>query len=166
VRRFALVLVLAAVAAVGAAAPSSASWHYKFQDFLDYRPPGATGFGFAKAKKCGPGGKQGTYDYVSRAGGEGGDTSLEVEVRARLSARDKFRQLRDVSVGVTATPNFDPATAQEVARALEEFHETVFTRWRGPGEKMKVRHGDLTIFGTVALAAAEDKVKFKPKPGC
>ena len=74
--------------------------------------------------------------------------------------------MRDVSVGVTATPNFDPAIVQEVARALEEFHETVFTRWRGPGEKMKVRHGDLTIFGTVALAAAEDKVKFKPKPGC
>ena len=39
-----------------------------------------------------------------------------------LVLRDKFRQLRDVSVGVTATPYFDPEIVQEVARALEEFH--------------------------------------------
>ena len=165
-RRFAVVLAFAASAVIGATGPASGSWHYKFQDFLDYRPPGATGYGFAKATKCGPGGKQGTYDYVSRPGGEGGDSSFEVEVEARLSARDKFQELRKITIAVTATPDYDPSIVEQVAQALADFHETVFTRWRGPGKNMVVRHGDLTIFGNVAVAAGEKRVPFKPKPGC
>ena len=42
----------------------------------------------------------------------------------------------------------------------------MFTRWKGPGHKLEVRHGELVLFGQVSLEAGESKTKFKPQQGC
>jgi hypothetical protein len=164
VRRLVLLLALAATTLLLLAAPATSSWHYTFQDFFDYQG-GAIAAGKATAKKCGPGGPQGVYDYRSFVHSSGGETELEVEITGRMSTRDKWTRFKQVEVSSQAS-GIPPDIEAEVRNALLDFHETVFTRWKGPKHKLEVRHGDLVIFGQVSVEADESKTKFKPKPGC
>jgi hypothetical protein len=164
VRRLVLLFAIAATAALVAAPVATSSWHYTFQNFFN-----AQGDSIAAAKatvkKCGPGGPQGVYDYRSFVHSSGGDTELEVEITARMSARDKWTKLKQVEVA-TQSSGIPPDIEAGVRDALLDFHETVFTRWKGPKHDLEVRHGDLVIFGQVSLEAGQSKTKFKPKQGC
>jgi hypothetical protein len=160
VRRLASVLVLAGLAALLASAPAT-GWRYTFQDFFDAQG-GAVAAAVAKAKKC-SGGKLGTYDYASRVVSSGGDTELEVEVLAELSVREKFKRMKHVEVSASGS-NIDRSIVDQAATALQEYHESVFTRWK-PG-KLKIRHGALVMFGNEVVAPGVSTTKFKPKPGC
>ena len=151
---------LGALAAVIISSPAAA-WQYKFQDFFDAQG-GAVAAAVAKAKKCN-GGKLGTYDYASRVASSGGDTELEVEVLAELSVREKFKRMKNVEVSASGS-NIDQSTIDQAATALQEYHESVFTRWK-PG-KLKIRHGALVMFGTEVVAPGVSTTPFKPKPGC
>ena len=82
---------IAGVAAL-VAAPAVSAWHYTFQDFFDSQGS-AIGAARATAKKCGPGGPQGVYDYRSAVHASGGNTELEVEILARMSATGKWTKL-------------------------------------------------------------------------
>jgi hypothetical protein len=164
VRRLVLVCAIAAVAALVAVSAASA-WHYTFQDFLDVQGGGIAA-GKATAKKCGAGGPQGVYDYRSIVHSSGGETELEVEIDARLSARDQWVNLKQIEVRTQASPNFPPDVEDEVRNALLDYHQTVFTRWKGPGHDLEVRHGAMVMFGNETVAPGESKTKFKPKQGC
>jgi hypothetical protein len=163
VRRLVLVCAIAGVAAL-VAAPAASAWHYTFQDFFDSQGS-SIGAARATAKKCGPGGPQGVYDYRSFVHASGGSTELEVEITARMSARDNWTKLKQVEVS-TQSSGIPPDIETEVREALLQFHETVFTRWKGPKHKLEVRHGDLVMFGQVSLEAGQSKTEFKPKQGC
>ena len=162
-RRLVLVCAIAAAAAL-VAVPAASAWHYTFQDFFDSQGS-AIGAARATAKKCGGGGPQGVYDYRSFVHASGGDTELEVEVLARMSATGQWTKLKQVEVS-TESSNIPPEIEDGVRQALLDFHETVFTRWKGPKHDLEVRHGDLVIFGNVSLEAGHSKTKFKPKQGC
>ncbi|MDP9188771.1 MAG: hypothetical protein M3O25_05930, partial [Actinomycetota bacterium] len=167
--RLALALALALTLAFAVAAPAQA-WKYKFNEFFDSATSAngtANATALAKAKKC-KGGPIGTYEYTSFAASSNPSTLFDVEVRAKLSARPKFRRMRDVEVTVKSSPGFDPGVIEETSRAVSDFHESIETRWKGPGKKLGVRHGPFIIFGNETLAAGEEKIKFKPKekPGC
>ena len=162
-RRFAL--FCATATAILVAAPAASAWHFTFQNFFDIQGGGIAA-GKATAKKCGPGGPQGVYDYRSFVHASGGETELEVEITGRMPARDRWGKFKGVEVSSQASPNFPPGTEEEIRNALLDFHETVFTRWKGPRHKLEIRHGALVIFGTETLAAGESKTKFKPKQGC
>jgi hypothetical protein len=95
----------------------------------------------------------------------GGSTELEVEITARMSARDNWTKLKQVEVS-TQSSGIPPDIETEVREALLQFHETVFTRWKGPKHKLEVRHGDLVMFDQVSLEAGQSKTEFKPKQGC
>jgi hypothetical protein len=164
VRRLVLLASVAAIAIL-VAAPAASAWHYTFQNFFDVQGGGIAA-GKATAKKCGPGGPQGVYDYRSFVHASGGETELEVEITGRMSARDRFGKLKQVEVSSQASPSFPPGTEEEIRNALLDFHETVFTRWKGPKHKLEVRHGALVIFGAESVAPGQAKIKFKPKPGC
>jgi hypothetical protein len=163
VRRFAFCAI--AATAILVAAPAASAWHYTFQNFFDIQGGGIAA-GKATAKKCGPGGPQGVYDYRSFVTSSGGETELEVEITGRMPARHQWGKFKQVEVSTNASPNFPPNVIEEAENALLDFHETVFTRWKGPGHKLEIRHGALVIFGTETLAAGESKTKFKPKAGC
>jgi hypothetical protein len=154
---------LLAVAAFAVAPSASASWHYKFHDIFDFKGQ-AISSAVAKAKKCGPGDKLGTYDYRSFALASGGSTEFEVEVTAKLSVREKFRRLKDVEVSTKASPNIPAQVADEVRNGLLDFHESVYTRWK-PG-KLKIRHGALEFFDQEVLAPGHSTTPFHPKHGC
>jgi hypothetical protein len=159
-----LVLWLVLAAAVLIQAPSAlASWHYKFHDIFDVKGQ-AISSAVAKARKCGPGGKLGTYDYRSFALANGGTTEFEVEVTAKLSVREEFRRLKDVEVSTKASPNIPGQVVDEVRNGLLDFHESVYTKWE-PG-KLKIRHGALEFFGQEALAPGHSTTPFHPKHGC
>jgi hypothetical protein len=140
------------------------AWKYTIQDIFEFEG-NAIASGVTKAKKCG-GGKLGTYDYRSFVYASGGDTELEVEVKADLSVREEFRRLKNVQVSADASPNYPPDVLGEIVRALAEFHETVFTRYKAAADKLKVRHGELALFGNVVVEPGESATTFKPKPGC
>jgi hypothetical protein len=151
--------------------PTSASaWHQVFQDFFDVK--GSTiAAGRATAKKCGPGGLTGSYDYrssVVSSSGAGGP-ELEFEILAKLSVREHWRKLKQVEVNYTAT-NFPQDIAEQAAVALDDFHETVYTKYKpakkGDGGRLLIRHGALEMFGSEVVAPDESKVKFDPKRGC
>ncbi len=157
-----LIAITALVAAL--AVPSTAgAWKYVFQDFFDVQGNGI-GAGRAVAKKCGPGGKLGIYDYRSAVVASGPSFELEFEVLARMSVRDAWGKLKQVQVEYTAT-NYPEDLAEQAAVALEDFHETVHTRYK-ERNKLLVRHGELVMFGNVVVQPDEAKTKFKPKPGC
>ena len=153
------------VVAVALIAPSgSSAWHYTFQDLFRVQS-GAIGTARATAKKCN-GGKLGTYDYRSFVGASGQSFELDFEILAALSVRDSWRRLKRVEVEYTAT-NYPADLAEQAATALEQFHETVFTRFKGGKHpKLLVRHGELVMFGNVVVESDESKTKFDPKPGC
>lgn len=160
--------VLLAVVAVALCAPAASSaWQYTFQNFFDWRGH-AFGAGRATATKC-HGGMLGTYDYRSGVVASGDSFELEFDVRAKLSVRDSWHKLKQVEVDYTAT-NYPQDIAEEAAMALDDFHETVYTKYKadrnGPGGKLLVRHGELVMFGNVVVESDESKTKFKPKPGC
>jgi hypothetical protein len=165
VRRLVLVFAIGGIAAFVAAPAATSSWHYTFQNFFDAQGGGIAA-GKATAKKCGPGGPQGVYDYRSFVHSSGGETELEVEITGRMSARDKWTKFKQVEVSSQASPNFPPGTEDEIRNALLDFHETVFTRWKGPKHKLQVRHGALVIFGAESVPPGQATIKFKPKPGC
>jgi hypothetical protein len=163
VRRLVLVCALAAIAAL-VAVPGASGWQYTFHDFFDSQGS-AIGAAVAKARKC-SGGKQGTYDYRSHSLASGGETEFEVEVTGKLSARDGWEKFKHAEITTDASPNIPENVVAEVAGALADFHQTIFTRWKGPGHKLEVRHGELAYFGNVVLDPGESKTKFDPKPGC
>ena len=160
--------IAAAALAVAFVLPSSAgAWHYVFQDFFDIEG-GAIAAGRATAKKCGPGGKLGTYDYRSLVTSSSESGELTFEVLAKLSVRPHFERLKQVEVSADASPNFPPQIVDEAAGALHDFHETVFTKFKEAGKhgKLIVRHGSLIVFGNEAVEPGQSKTKFEPKPGC
>jgi hypothetical protein len=164
VRRLVLVCAVAGVAALVVTSAASA-WQYTFQSFFHTQGAGIAA-GQATAKKCGGGGPQGVYDYRSFVHSSGGETELEVEVTGRMSATGQWTKFKQVEVNSQASPNFPPNVEDEVRNALLDFHLTVFTRWKGPGHKLEVRHGAMVIFGNETLAPGESETKFKPKQGC
>ncbi len=83
-----------------------------------------------------------------------------------MSARDKFVRFKQVEVSTDASPIIPPEVVTEVRNAMLDFYETVFTRWKGPGNKLEIRHGALVIAGSEAVESGESKTKFAPKPGC
>ena len=125
-------LIIGVVVGAGPAG-SAAAWHDTFQDFFN-ASGGSFSSGRATAKKCGPGGKLGTYDYRSFSQAGGGDTEISFEVLAELSARENFRKLKRVEVNYEHSPDIPEDIAAEAAGALAEFHETVFTRYK-PGKR-------------------------------
>ncbi|MFL5870400.1 MAG: hypothetical protein ACJ75R_04920 [Solirubrobacterales bacterium] len=163
--RRAILLSAIAAAALLAAVPAASAWHYTFQDFFDSQGS-AIGAAVATARKCGPGGKEGVYDYRSHSLASGGQTEFEVEVTGKMSARDNWEKFKHAHVTTDASPNVPEEVVVEVTRALAEFHQTVFTRWKGPGHKLEVRHGELVMFGNQVLEPGESQTKFDPKPGC
>jgi hypothetical protein len=163
VRRLVLVCALAGIAAL-IAAQGAAAWHYTFQNFFNAQQ-GSVAAAKATAKKCGPGGPQGVYNFRSFVHSSGGSTELEAEITARMSARDKWTKLKQVEVS-TESSGIPPDIEAEVRNALLDFHETVFTRWKGPKHDLEVRHGALVIFGQESLEPGQSKTKFKPKQGC
>jgi hypothetical protein len=168
VRASARLIAITALVAALAAPSSAAAWKYVFQDFFDTQG-GAIAAGRAVAKKCGPGGKLGTYDYRSFVGSSSQAGELEYEILAKMSVREEFRRLQQVEVSSNSTGSFDPQIVQQGADALLDFHETVFTRFKdkpGKHDKLLVRHGSLVIFGNEVVAPDEAKRKFEPKPGC
>jgi hypothetical protein len=158
-----------AAALLALALPASASaWHATLQHL--FRTHGsAIGGATAVAKKCGGGGKLGTYDYRSTVVASGQSFELVFEVTAKLSVRDSWRKLKQVAVEYTAT-DYPEDLAEQAAVALDDFHETVFTKYKadknGPGGKLLVRHGELVISGNVVVESDEATTKFNPKPGC
>ena len=149
--------------------PSTASaWHYTFQDLFQVQN-GAIGTARATAQKCGPGGILGTYNYRSFVGASGQSFELDFEVHAGLSVRGSWRPLKRVEVDYTAT-NYPADLAEQAATALDQFHETVYTKYKpakqGDVGKLLVRHGELVMFGNVVVEPDESKTKFDPKPGC
>jgi hypothetical protein len=163
VRKSARLIAITALVAALAAPGSAAAWKYVFQDFFDTQG-GAVGAGRAVAKKCGPGGKLGVYDYRSSVVASGQSFELEFEILARLSVRESWGKLKRVDVSYTAT-NYPADLAEQAAVALDEFHETIYTRYK-ERNKLLVRHGSLVMFGNEVVAPDEHKTKFKPKPGC
>jgi hypothetical protein len=161
-RRAHWIAIVGTIVALTAASGASA-WHYTFQNLFD---PQGSAFGdwHAAAKKCGPGGKLGTYKYRSVVIASAQSFELEFEINAKLSVRDSWRKLRQVEVDYTAT-NYPEDLAQEAAVGIEEFHETVETKYKDPN-KLRVRHGSMTILGNEVVAPGASKTKFKPKPGC
>lgn len=100
---------------------------------------------------------------------DGDSFQLVFDVRAKLSVRESWRKLKQVSVDYTAT-NYPEDLAEQAAVALDDFHETVYTKYKadknGPGGKLLVRHGELVMFGNVVVESDEATTKFNPKPGC
>jgi hypothetical protein len=160
-------IAVAALAATFALPASAGAWKYVFQDFFDVQG-GAIAAGRAVAKKCGPGGKLGTYDYRSLVTSSNDAGELTMEVLAELSVRPDFKRMKKVEVNADATPNFPPQIVDEAAGALHDFHETVFTKFKDAGKhtKLVVRHGALVMFGNEVVAPGQSNTKFEPKPGC
>ena len=158
-------LVLGIVVALLAPA-SAGAWHYTFHDFFDAHGS-AISSGRATAKKCGPGGKLGTYDYRSFAQALGDDFELSYEVVSKMSVRQHWRRMNDVEVNFTNSPEIPDEIAAEGAGALAEFHQTVFTRFKdGKHPKLEFRYGSFVFFGEEIVEPGESSTKFDPKAGC
>jgi hypothetical protein len=159
-RRYGLLLVLAV--SVALAAPSSAgAWQYKFQDFFAFQQ-GSIATSVITAKKCN-GGMLGNYDFRSFVSSEsGGQTSIEIEVEARMPVTNQSKPMKNVTVAVTGS--IEPAFLEEARNALFNFFSSVNVKYKP--DKLIFEHGPLVIFGAQTVAAGTDKTKFKPKPGC
>ena len=151
---------MALVAIQGASA-----WPYTFQSFF-HTQGGGIAAAQATAKKCGGGGPQGVYDYRSIVHSSGGQTEFEVEVTGRMSATGQWTKFKQPEVRTQASSNFPPNVEDEVRNALLDYHLTVFTRWKGPGHKLEVRHGSMVIFDNETVEPGDFETKFKPKQGC
>ena len=152
-----LALTVALIAPVGASA-----WKYVFQDFFEIQG-GGIGAAFAVAKKCN-GGKLGYYNFRSKAGGFGGETEFEIEVKLDLPVFEKFKSIKDVHITIDASDDFDPNVINEILNAYGAFWDDTKAKW-SPGE-LTFKHPDLIVFGNLVLAQGTHLEDFKPKDKC
>ena len=81
---------------------------------------------------------------------------------AELSVREDFRRMKSVEVSASGS-NVDQSILDQAATAVQEHHESVFTRCR-PG-KLKIRQGALVMFGNEVVTLGVSTTPFRPKPG-
>jgi hypothetical protein len=171
-----LLCLLTAVTLVGAA-NASAAWHYKFRQFF-LTKTATTSAGLTEAKRCAPS-PAGDWkfrsvievDFVSSEAPK--LQQVELEIKAVMPITSKFRGVRDVDVGWTATLPKDPAQAElfsqhydNLAKAYADFYEGMAVRWRPAKHKLDIRHGGLEIAGNPVLGPDELSTQFKPLQGC
>ena len=156
--------ILVAALVIAIAIPASAgAWKYVFNDFFAVQGQGI-GTAFAVAKKC-KGGKLGYYDFRSAAGGFGGtDTEFEIVLEAKLPVFAKWKPLKDQTLEINASDDFDPATIAEISSAYGAFFDGIETKW-SPGELL-FKHPPLVVFGNEILSEGKHLEDFKPKDKC
>jgi hypothetical protein len=155
------IVVAAVVLAAALILPSSASaWKWTFRDF---NLGGNAGTVNVTVKKC-KGPKTGYYQYLGRLN----SPSIQHEVRARMPAFPKARDLKDVSLTVTgdAANSLPPATLAEIVNAFTAFYEGTTTRYKVKKGRITFNHPAVFLFGSQVVPAGTHTEKFKPKPGC
>ncbi len=150
--------ILVAALGVALALPSTASgWKFTFQDLA----LGGGTTSTVEVKKCKGKSPFGIYNY------EGNVIAPDIQhtVTGKMPALAKFRDFRNVQVTFTGV-QLPPDTLNQLIADVTAFYEATETKFKQKKGKLLFRHPALILFGSEALAAGTETVKFKPKKGC